>query len=838
MTQIFADFAPLYWNAGLPVIPLKKRQKAPILNEWSSYSTHFPSIAERDHWLHSYRDSNIGLPFGEASGLCAIDIDTEDQATIDTIMDILPASPWTRIGKKGCGLIFKWQGQKNFKVRSEQGMLCEFLGRGNQMVMPPSIHPDCGECGQKNAAGPAGVCVHCGAPSLVYTSNTNLWEVIDRIQPLGIDIEERLRAALGVKGVKLAHEGRSGPMVVVPAGERDIMMVRQAGYLARVVLGIDKQHQFTLAEAIDQMYTWVQDKTASMAGDDMDPEKGVAKLLEFLLKDVEGGKTMPNGWDEGLTAAQLENPAIKAMGVSNESQRWTRTKAREWLSEQAELRPDDDDWLLDKIQELVGHIAKDDQFTDMQLDAVYGDIKTRYGKIMTKPAFNKAFREARSGGTEEADADHEAIGRRVLDDLNRYGEIRHAGGRFWQWNGSCFVELNSDVVYRRVMQVKNNVLCRRANDYASIVKVVATQAAKELVEEDSVLGVNFANGFLDIDGVLHEHSPRFGKTFTMPFNYAPERAGSCHKWLAFLESCWGDDADYADKVAALQEAFAATMFGNACDFQRAILLFGQAGTGKSTVMNVLQAMMPPEAVCSIPPHNWGQRFVLSGMVGRTLNCCGELSESAPIAGDKFKEIVEGTSQRTEFKGENSFVFTPIAANWFASNFLPITRDGSKGFLRRWLILGFDRVVRPEERIVNFHQHLVAEEREAIAAWATQAIGRLVRRQDFTLPASHEELIGSVRRANNDVAAWLQTNNKVVEDQTPGMFADGQSCYEHFRWFMRNEAGMNGGRIANFERFMQMMKELGFRNERYTDAVGQVRFKLFGVRSSIPLGLAA
>lgn len=832
-STVFSDFASFYWDAGIPVMPLKKRSKAPILNEWSSYCNHFPSIAERDHWLRTYADSNIGLPFGQASGLCSIDIDTVDQAQVEAIMDCLPHSPWVRVGRKGCGLIFKWSGQKNFKIKDGGGMLCEFLGSGNQMVMPGSIHPDCPACGTKMAFNHTLKCRECGEDATVYTSDTNLWEVLDKIQPLSMDIEEKLRTALGVKGMKLVAEGRSLPMVVIPAGERDIMMVKQAGYLGRVVLGIDKLQRFSLAEAMDQMYTWVQDKTASASGDDMDPEKGVAKLLEFLLKDVESGKTMPNGWDEGLTADQLAHPTIIAIGGSNESQRWTRTKAREWLSTQIELKPEDEDWMLEKVEELIGLLSKDEQFSNVMLDTVYSDISKKYGKIISKPVFNKAFRDAKAGDTAEADADHESIARRVLEMINREGEIRHAQGKFWQWNGSCFKQVEDSDVHDYVEKIKGNVLCRRAADYRAIVSLIAIKARKPL-QEELVDGVNFANGFLDIDGELHDHSPRFGKTFTMPFNYAPERASGCHKWLNFLERIWGDDPDYADKVAGLQEAMASTMFGTAWRYQRAILLYGKAGTGKSTIMEVLKAMMPPEAVSSIPPQKWNVRFDLTSMIGKTLNCCGELSESTPIAGDKFKEIVEGTVQTTEFKGKDAFDFKPVAAQWFASNYLPVSRDGSEGFLRRWLILHFGKVVKGDDRQVEYHKLLVAEEREAIAAWALQAVDRLRRLQDYTLSTSHFENVNSMKRANNDVAAWLQSNEKVVAVEDQGVFADGLSCYNLFRWHMRENVGMNGMRIANFERFMQMMDELGHKRQQFTDASGAVKFRLFGVKSSVPV----
>jgi putative DNA primase/helicase len=834
-SNIFAKYAPLYWAAGVPVMPLKKRSKAPILNEWSNYGTNFPSVAVRDHWLQAYPDSNIGLPFGEASGLSAIDIDTVDDNLTELIMDCLPASPWVRVGKKGCGLIFRWKGQSNFKIRSEDGMLCEHLGKGNQLVMPGSVHPDCSACGEKNVAGPKGLCISCGTPSIVYGSNTNLWEVMDKIQLLPLDIEERLRDALGVKGMKLAHEGRSAPMIVVPQGERDIQLVRHAGYLARVVLGIDRNARFGLAEAMQHMYTWVEQFTSGAAGDDMDPEKGVSKLIEFLLKDVENGKTLPHGWDTGLTADQLLHPAIAAMIAANEIIRWTPARARDWLRENCELKPDDNDWAVAKVDELLRHLAADDHFTDFQLESLMKDFVSWIGTgVLSKPVIKKLFKDARAGRAqdEELDEDHEAIAVRVLEIINRDGELRFSNGAFWQWNGSCFVVLSDQEITKTVMKVKGNVLSRRAADYKAVTSVIKILCERKLME-DVAQGVNFANGFLDMDGELHDHAPRFGQTFTMPFNYEPTKVNEAHKWFAFLERIWGDDDDYADKVNALQEAFAVTMFGNAPSFQRAILLYGRAATGKSTILNVLRAMMPPAAVSSVAPHKWGQRFTMVAMVGKTLNCCGELSEHTPISGDVFKEVVEGTPQETEFKGQDGFSFKPVAAHWFASNFLPYSRDGSQGFLRRWLVLYFGNPMEGAEIVRDYHDVLVSDEREAIAAWAIAGMSRLRAQRDFTLPRSHHTHLNSVHRANNSVAAWVQTSDKVFATEDKTVWADAVAAYDLYGWFMKDVSGMGMRGLINFERFKQMMGELNHKVEEYSDVLGVIRFKIMGIRLTVP-----
>jgi P4 family phage/plasmid primase-like protien len=810
--SIFKDFAPLYWAAGIPVMPLKRWNspgkgagKAPILNEWTQYGEFMPSEAIRGLWLSTYPDSNIGLPFGDASGLCAIDIDTEDQAQIDAIISALPPSPWKRVGKKGMGLIYRWQGQPNFKLRDgDNQSIVEFLGKGNQMVLPPSIHPQ---------------------TEKPYVSDTNLWEVLDKIQYLPMDIERLLRQALGdLPGLTIAQTGRSAPLDVVPQGERDIQMVRHAGYLARVVRGIDKNTKFSLAEAMKHMAHWVENFTAHTSGDDMDPNKGVAKLVEFLLRDVEGGATLPTGWDDGLTDDQRGHGPIAAMIEKNQIQRWDYDKAIEWFDAQVMIDPDNRGRTIQLVNMLIENLAKDENFSESDSKLVINTLVERTkGKIpYSRPDLKNDFKAARRGDRDVAE-DHEAIAREILEAMNRGGEVRFDQGMFWQWSGAHFGQLEEDDVYMHIAEnVKGNLLARRHNDYIAITKTVAKMARMPLAKELED-GINFANGFLDTDLQLHDHSPKYGKTFTMSFNYVPERAGEAHKWLEYLEQSWGDDPDYAEKVMALQEAFAATMFGIAPKFQRAFLLHGKAGSGKTQALEVLRAMMPPSATCTVPPTLWSERFQMAPMVGKTLNVCGELPEEATIDGRAFKEIVEGTFQNTEFKGGAIFAFKPIAAQWFGSNHLPRSRDTSKGFVRRWLIFDFLRVVPQSEKIVDFYKVLIAEEREAIAAWAVQGLKRLLAQGDYTQPSSHVARLNQVARANNSVVSFLQSSDKVRA--TEGCVADLRAVFDQYIDFMKN---VSRGYSVSYERFMQMVDELGYTVNQYVDGVGQLRHDAEGL----------
>lgn len=782
--RIFETYAPTYWAAGLPVIPLRQRNKMPDIMQWSLYGRQMPSELEMQHWLASYPLGNIGLPLGPCSGVCIIDIDTEDPALDAAIREICGPTPWVRVGKKGAALAYRFEGQKNFKLRgADGGMICEFLGLGNQVVLPPSIHPDTGR---------------------PYTATADLWDVLNQLPLLGEDIEDKLRGLLGSKGFEIGAGGRSGPIDIVPAGERDVQMIRYAGYLARVVLGIDRSATFGLMDAMAHMHTWVVNFTAKVSGDAMDPEKGVAKLLEFLLKDLEKGRTMPEGWDAGMPDEVRAHPTIQKMIDLNTSQSWDVDKACDWLGGKVAEKPDDSRWVRARIVEIIEEVSKDEHFTEFHMRQLIGYILDRAGGKnlgMKKSDLLIAWKDAKAGHEKGEAENHAMIARIVLQQLCQAGEIRYDHGQFWQWNGSCFKRLDSETIYMHVAEnVKDSALVRRHSDYSSIVQVLERMCRGQLIQVEEK-GINFANGFVGEDLYTADHDPKYGATFTLPFEYDRDNATKCVKWLEFLYSCWGHEPDFEQRCMALQEMFAVTLFKIATDYQRAFLLFGRAETGKTQVLKVLRAMLPPDALAELGPQHWGERFSLTDLIGKAANICGELPENGMIVGNIFKEVVEGAPVRSEFKGQDGFSFLPECAHWFASNYLPVSRDSTRGFIRRWVVLDFNKPVLAHERIENLAELLVAEEREAIAAWALEGLRRVLAQRGFTLPECHDRRIGQMRRINNSVQAFLEDERTIVVGE--GTI----KCKELFDLYAVRQRDDKRSQAVSFERFMQMLEDL-------------------------------
>src|SRR5690606_39729291 len=142
-SYLFSAVAPRHWAAGLPVIPLKPRQKMPAPNAWQAFGLAMPDEGTQQAWLSMYPDGNIGLPLGPCSGLVALDLDSEDPKVARVLDMLLPPSPWTRIGKKGSVRVFKYNEERTTRIKGEDGaVICEILARGTQISLTASINPD------------------------------------------------------------------------------------------------------------------------------------------------------------------------------------------------------------------------------------------------------------------------------------------------------------------------------------------------------------------------------------------------------------------------------------------------------------------------------------------------------------------------------------------------------------------------------------------------------------------------------------------------------------------------------------------------------------------------
>ena len=86
--NIFRKHAPLYYAAGINVIPLRAKSKRPLINAWSDYSDFPIPVEVQNAWLAMPENHNIGVVLGKQSNLGMLDIDYADDALIKEIRKI------------------------------------------------------------------------------------------------------------------------------------------------------------------------------------------------------------------------------------------------------------------------------------------------------------------------------------------------------------------------------------------------------------------------------------------------------------------------------------------------------------------------------------------------------------------------------------------------------------------------------------------------------------------------------------------------------------------------------------------------------------------------------
>lgn len=148
-----------YIDLGLPIIPIcshdhknmsprhiercKCAGKTPLIKDWQ----HQAVTTEKDltDWIKQFKSFNVGLPLGDASGYCGIDVDGEEGVKL--LMDMskgdLPLT-WEFTTGAGSRLIYAIPAgikTKKFKqTGSGAHQECALLCNGQQTVLPPSIH--------------------------------------------------------------------------------------------------------------------------------------------------------------------------------------------------------------------------------------------------------------------------------------------------------------------------------------------------------------------------------------------------------------------------------------------------------------------------------------------------------------------------------------------------------------------------------------------------------------------------------------------------------------------------------------------------------------------------
>lgn len=213
----------------------------------------------------------------------------------------------------------------------------------------------------------------------------------------------------------------------------------------------------------------------------------------------------------------------------------------------------------------------------------------------------------------------------------------------------------------------------------------------------------FQNGFYDpVHKCMIDHDPKYKAINQIPYDYDPDadpEGETVKNWLDFITP------EPDDREMLLQ--YAGYCLTRDTRQQKFMVLRGEGGTGKSTVINLIMQMIGPENITNISLAQLMQRFAAFNLMGKLLNSCADLEVTALEDVSTIKKIIGEDPISAEAKGKDPVNFRSYAKLIFSTNELPIVKtERTNGFYRRLLILKMDRL--PEARSPDFYKQLSSE----------------------------------------------------------------------------------------------------------------------------------
>lgn len=297
-------------------------------------------------------------------------------------------------------------------------------------------------------------------------------------------------------------------------------------------------------------------------------------------------------------------------------------------------------------------------------------------------------------------------------------------------------------------------------------------------------------------------------TTKFDFNYTHDSSNQNEMFNEMCDRIFLDDPDKEDKINAISEMYGAALMPY---FPHLFFLCGEAQSGKSTFMLILNEMLDSEEhICSVQPKDWKQ-FNMEPMINKLVNMVTDVNTKKPIEDDIVKQIEDRVPFTINRKGK-AMVRAPLpAVHIFAGNdFMPSQDGSSHAMNRRWTIVRFNNVYRGR-KMRNFAHVCFQHNPQGIVDFALNGLRRLVNNQGYfsKFDASAKEL--KAWALESDVVGEFVEEIKIGE--VSGVFHSESGRIERrrfYEYFMEwQEAAGYKNNIVKRKDFFKALRAMGY-----------------------------
>lgn len=345
--------------------------------------------------------------------------------------------------------------------------------------------------------------------------------------------------------------------------------------------------------------------------------------------------------------------------------------------------------------------------------------------------------------------------------------------------------------------VKSNTIKRV---YDLFISASELQVTDEDLNNYPIEWINFKNAFYDpVAKRMIRHDPKYRAVNQIPHKFDPTVQPTGENIMS-----WFMDMFDTEEIEMLL-GFSGLCMTRDTRQQKFLILNGEGGTGKSTVIRLIEEVIGTENVSNISLSELTQRFSAFGLLGKLLNSCADLEIDALEDTSTLKKVLGEDSLRAEAKGKDAISFRSYAKLIFSTNELPIVKaERTNGFYRRLLILPMNKL--PKRKDPDFFSKLTGEIDFFI--WASvKALERLYQVGTITEPESSVEAVERLRCDSDTVEAFLKDECERVqegrEERSSLYTAYDTYCYKSDRQSLTRNNFYKALRLKGFSEYMSL-----------------------------------
>lgn len=326
--------------------------------------------------------------------------------------------------------------------------------------------------------------------------------------------------------------------------------------------------------------------------------------------------------------------------------------------------------------------------------------------------------------------------------------------------------------------------------------------------------INFENGMYDVRRQkVYKHTPKILSVNQVPWKYDPNADyGPGTEIEKFLRFAIPDENDREMLLEYL---------GLCCTVdtsqQKMLVICGDGGTGKSTLINLIQTIVGKRNISNVAMNSLSEKFNAINLRGKLMNSCADLEIDALDDVTMIKKLIGQDAISDAFKGKDVVSFNVYAKMLFSTNELPLVRsEKTKGFYRRLLILQMNQT--PSKIDPDLHLKLEAEI-PYLLHLAMQALQRMYERGTILVSENSARLTRQLRYDSDTIEAFLTDCCEVGGEQDTVSRAEIFTKYSEYCKEQERQAHTKNN-------FYKALRNKGF-NETKTCGIrgfGHLRFK--------------